>query len=86
MVQRWISGGDDVGHRAGHPVLHVLNDVCRSKAAADPLRAIASEETVVRSMVAEAGLVVDELIPGRWYGDVKPGSIWQDLLVLSRPA
>jgi SAM-dependent methyltransferase len=71
--------------RAGYPMVHELNRVCRYNDKDDPLRAIAYDEGYVRALVREAGLVLEDLIPGRWYGRMAPGSIWQDLVILRRP-
>lgn len=67
-----------------YPMTHRLDDVTIYNDADDPLRAIAFHEDAVRAMVTEAGLELADVERGRWADG--PGPLFQDVVVLRRPA
>lgn len=88
VVATWFLYDDDrleaaVGSEA-YPMTHRLDDVTIYNDADDPLRAIAFHEDAVRAMVTDAGLELAALERGRWAGG--PGPLFQDIVVLRRPA
>ena len=62
------------------PMVNLINAVTRYSEPVDPLRAIAYEESFVRSMVSDAGLEIVTLERGNWCGDAVEE--FQDILVL----
>jgi SAM-dependent methyltransferase len=73
--------------RSGYPMTHRLDDKTIYNDLSDPLRAIAFDEAFVRSLVADAGLEVAEIVHGSWTGEPgDDGCIFQDVVVLRRPA
>jgi SAM-dependent methyltransferase len=71
-----------VSEQASYPMVHRLGQSARYCEPADPLRAIAFEADLVRSMVAAAGLRIERIDRGTWCGE--PGTIFQDVVVLRR--
>ena len=68
---------------AAYPMRYALDEVTRYASEEDPLRAIAFEESLVREMIARAGLDLVRLERGSWAGE--PSRVFQDLVVLRRP-
>ncbi|MRK01814.1 methyltransferase domain-containing protein [Aeromicrobium sp. S22] len=66
-----------------YPMIYELDAHTRYNDPDDPLRAIAFEESLVRSMVEAAGLEIVTIDRGTWCGE--PGTIFQDLIILRRP-
>lgn len=69
---------------AAYPMRHRLDEHTLCAELEDPLRAIAFEESVARGWVTAAGLEISDAQRGSWAGE--PGPVFQDLLVLRRPA
>jgi SAM-dependent methyltransferase len=69
---------------AAYPMIHTLDEATRYASDEDPLRAIAFEEGLVRTLIRQAGLEVAVLEHGTWAG--APGRVFQDLVVMRRPA
>jgi SAM-dependent methyltransferase len=65
------------------PMVNMINAVTRHSESADPLRAIAYEESFARSMVAEAGLEIVAVERGSWCGEARDE--YQDILTLRAP-
>lgn len=88
VVATWFLYDDDRYDAAvaseAYPMTHRLDDVTIYNDADDPLRAIAFHEDAVRAMVTEAGLELGDVERGRWAGG--PGPLFQDVVVLRRPA
>lgn len=66
-----------------YPMIHELDEYTRYNDLEDPLRAIAFDESLVRSMIEKAGLEVVTIDRGTWAGE--PGTIFQDIIVMRRP-
>ena len=71
------------GEDSAYRMTYELDASTRYNDSEDPLRAIAFDEALVRSMVAAAGLEVAAIHRGTWCGE--PGKIFQDLVILRRP-
>ena len=67
-----------------YPMAHRLDEVTIYTEPSDPLRAIAFDESCVRTMVENAGLEVVRIDRGTWAGE--EGDEFQDFVVLRRPA
>jgi len=65
------------------PMVNVINAVTRYSEPADPLRAIAYEESFARSMVAAAGLEIVAVERGCWCGEASEE--YQDVILLRVP-
>jgi SAM-dependent methyltransferase len=70
--------------QAVYPMIHALDEETRYASDADPLRAIAFHEGLVRAMAAQARLEVVVIERGSWAGE--PSRVFQDLVVLRRSA
>jgi SAM-dependent methyltransferase len=68
---------------SAYPMIYELDGHTRYNDPDDPLRAIAFEESLVRSMIEAAGLEVVTVDRGTWCGE--SGTIFQDLIVMRRP-
>jgi SAM-dependent methyltransferase len=86
-VTTWFAFDDDRlpamgSEQASYRMEHVLEVGVRTSFPDNPLRAIAFEESLVRRMVADAGLEVESVARGTWAGE--PGRTFQDVFVLRR--
>jgi SAM-dependent methyltransferase len=66
-----------------YPMAHRLDEVTVYTEISDPLRAIAFDESYVRTMVKNAGLEVVRIDRGKWAGE--EADEFQDFVVLRRP-
>ena len=86
VVATWFVYDDaryDAAVDSAYPMVHRLDAHTIYNDPADPLRAIAFHEDLVRSMCATAGLTVQLIEHGTWAGGAGPD--FQDIVVLRRP-
>jgi SAM-dependent methyltransferase len=72
------------GEASEYPMVHSLDEDTLYSDPDDPLRAIAYRESLVRALVAAAGLRVERIEWGTWDG-VTTSANFQDLVVIRKP-